>query len=81
MPVASASLFFFQTGNIFVNTGLLKVAQNEDQLAVVLGHEIAHALLGHGVSYMLYFFFTLASVESVFGVWVSKELGSEKSVY
>lgn len=40
------------TGNIFVNTGLLKVAQNEDQLAVVLGHEIAHALLGHGAEHL-----------------------------
>lgn len=40
------------TGHIFVNTGLLKVAQNEDQLAVVLGHEIAHALLGHGAEHL-----------------------------
>lgn len=36
------------TGHIFVNTGMLKLAQNEDQLAIVLGHEMAHALLNHG---------------------------------
>ena len=40
----------FQTGHIFVFTGLMKNVPNDDQLAVVLGHEMAHALLGHGVS-------------------------------
>ena len=31
-----------------VYTGILKVTQNEDALAVVMGHEIAHALANHG---------------------------------
>ena len=35
-------------GKIVVYTGILPVTQNEDGLAVVLGHEIAHALLNHG---------------------------------
>jgi predicted Zn-dependent protease len=35
-------------GKIVVYTGLLPVTQNEDGLAVVLGHEIAHALARHG---------------------------------
>ncbi|MGH8082055.1 MAG: M48 family metallopeptidase, partial [Lysobacter sp.] len=30
------------------DTGLLPVTQNDDALAVVMGHEIAHALLRHG---------------------------------
>ena len=36
-------------GYIYVYTGLLKYAENEDQLAGVLAHEIAHAELRHGV--------------------------------
>jgi predicted Zn-dependent protease len=35
-------------GKVVVYTGLLSVAQNEAALAVVLGHEIAHAIAQHG---------------------------------
>lgn len=35
-------------GKIVVYTGLLPITQNEAALAVVMGHEIAHALLSHG---------------------------------
>ena len=35
-------------GKIVVYTGLLNVTQNENALAVVMGHEIAHALAKHG---------------------------------
>jgi len=35
-------------GKVVVYTGLLPVTQNEAALAVVLGHEIAHAVAGHG---------------------------------
>ncbi len=35
-----------------VYTGLIPVARNEDALAVVMGHEIAHALLRHGAQRM-----------------------------
>jgi predicted Zn-dependent protease len=35
-------------GKIVVYTGLLPVTQNEDALAVVMGHEVAHALGKHG---------------------------------
>ena len=35
-------------GKIVVYTGILPVTQTEEGLAVVLGHEIAHALLNHG---------------------------------
>lgn len=35
-------------GKIVVYTGLLPVTQNETALAIVMGHEIAHALAKHG---------------------------------
>jgi predicted Zn-dependent protease len=35
-------------GKVVVYTGLLSVTQNETALAVVLGHEIAHAIARHG---------------------------------
>jgi predicted Zn-dependent protease len=35
-------------GKIVVYTGILPVTQNENALAVVMGHEVAHALLNHG---------------------------------
>jgi len=35
-------------GRIVVYQGLLPVTQNEDALATVMGHEVAHALLDHG---------------------------------
>jgi Zn-dependent protease with chaperone function len=34
-------------GKIFVFTGILKVAQTEEGLAAVLGHEIAHQVARH----------------------------------
>jgi predicted Zn-dependent protease len=35
-------------GKIVVYTGILPIMRNEDALAVVLGHEVSHALLNHG---------------------------------
>ncbi len=35
-------------GKVVVYTGILPVTQNEEALAVVLGHEIAHAIAQHG---------------------------------
>ncbi len=35
-------------GKIVVYTGILPLTKNEDALAIVMGHEIAHALARHG---------------------------------
>jgi predicted Zn-dependent protease len=35
-------------GKVVVYTGILPVTQNETALAIVLGHEISHAVAGHG---------------------------------
>lgn len=40
--------FALPGGKIGVYTGLLKVAENSDQLATVIGHEVAHVLAHHG---------------------------------
>lgn len=39
--------FALPSRKIGVHTGLLKVATNQDQLAAVLGHEVAHVLANH----------------------------------
>ncbi|MEK7357707.1 MAG: M48 family metallopeptidase [Bdellovibrionota bacterium] len=44
----TANAFALPGGKIGVHTGLLKVAQNQDQLAAVVGHEIGHVLARHG---------------------------------
>ena len=43
----SPNAFVLPGGRVGVNTGLFKVVQNDDQLAAVLGHEIAHARYNH----------------------------------
>lgn len=43
----SPNAFVLPGGRVGVNTGLFKVVQNDDQLAAVLGHEIAHNQYNH----------------------------------
>ena len=40
--------FCLPGGKIFVYTGLLKLIDNDDQLATVIAHEVAHAIARHG---------------------------------
>lgn len=49
----SVNAFVLTTGNIFVFTGLLKLVDNDDQLAIVLSHEICHAILSHSVEQVM----------------------------
>jgi predicted Zn-dependent protease len=39
--------FALPGGKIGVNTGLLRVARNQHQLAAVIGHEVSHVMAGH----------------------------------
>lgn len=43
-------MLYLQNGQIFMFTGMLKLLHNDNTLATVLGHEISHAILQHGVS-------------------------------
>lgn len=40
--------FCLPGGKVFVYTGIQKAAKNDDQLATVIAHEIAHAIAQHG---------------------------------
>ena len=47
-----ANAFCLPGGKVVVYTGILKYAKNDDQLATVISHEIAHALARHGAERM-----------------------------
>jgi predicted Zn-dependent protease len=61
--------FCLPGGKVAVYTGILPVAKNADGLAVILGHEIAHAIARHGAERMahqkLVQFGTLAAAMAV----------------
>jgi predicted Zn-dependent protease len=40
--------FCLPGGKVFFYTGILKIMDNDDQIAAVMGHEVAHALARHG---------------------------------
>ena len=44
--------FCLPGGSIFVNTGILNFVQSDDELAAIIGHEVAHALVRHGAERM-----------------------------
>lgn len=44
--------FCLPGGKVVVYTGILEAAKNDDQLATVMSHEIAHALARHGAERM-----------------------------
>lgn len=54
--------FFCRRGKVFVYTGILPICQDEDGLAAVLGHEIAHVVARHPAERMSNSFLTLGTV-------------------
>ena len=52
--------FCLPGGKVFVYSGILKAAKNDDQLATVISHEIAHAIARHGAE--------RASMQQVVGI-------------
>lgn len=44
--------FCLPGGSVFVNTGILNIVKSDDELAAIIGHEVAHALVRHGAERM-----------------------------
>lgn len=44
----SPNAFAYPAGKIFIHTGMLQIIDSEAELAGILAHEIAHAVLSHG---------------------------------
>lgn len=61
----SANAFALPGGKIGVHTGLLEVAENQDQLAAVIAHEVAHVLAQHSAERVSQQFATQAGLDLV----------------
>ena len=59
-------------GKVVVYTGIFKVASNETELAVVMGHEIAHAVAKHGQERM-----SQEMLQQVGGAMISQALAQK----
>ena len=58
------------TPRIYVFTGMLKAIHNDNELAGVIGHEIAHAILNHSAETLsLSGFFNIFSLALVTMIW------------
>lgn len=68
--------FCLPGGKVVVYTGILKAATNDDQLATVMSHEIAHALARHGAERV-----SSAKVQQGIGVLGSVVVGSVAPSY
>lgn len=70
-----ANAFVLPNGDIFIFTGIIPVAENEDGLAAIIGHEIAHKIARHSAEKMsTYQFITIAS--SILQLFVMGEFNS-----
>jgi predicted Zn-dependent protease len=49
---AQVNAFCMPGGKVVVYTGILPMAHNDDQLATIMSHEVAHALARHGAERM-----------------------------
>ncbi|MCR9143994.1 MAG: M48 family metallopeptidase [bacterium] len=64
-----ANAFALPGGKVAIYSGILPVAQNENGLAVIMGHEIAHAIARHGAERMAHQELTqMASVAADLGM-------------
>jgi predicted Zn-dependent protease len=50
VPGEAPSAYSTPGGFILVSTGMVRLAQDEDELAAVLAHEVAHTTLAHGLA-------------------------------
>lgn len=72
----AVNAFCLPGGKVVVYTGILNVAKNDDQLATVISHEIAHALARHGAERI-----SASKVQQGIGVLGSIVVGSTAPQY
>lgn len=68
--------FAAPSGHIFISRGLLKLTNNEDDLAAILAHEISHVVLKHGLSAIKKS--RVTGFLTILGTNALKELGSQE---
>ncbi|XP_023239368.1 metalloendopeptidase OMA1, mitochondrial-like [Centruroides sculpturatus] len=63
--------FVLPNGQIFVFTGMLNLCENNDQLGVILGHEMAHCILGHAAEALSFTHFVdIALITVLAAIWM-----------
>jgi Zn-dependent protease with chaperone function len=45
--IPTIGCFFTLNGTLYVSAKLLSICETEDELALVIGHELCHYLMGH----------------------------------
>ncbi|KAG8176657.1 hypothetical protein JTE90_029304 [Oedothorax gibbosus] len=62
--------FVLPIGYVFVFTGMLKLCSNDDQLGIILSHEIAHCLQNHGAENVSFsHLLDLISIAIIAAIW------------
>jgi metalloendopeptidase OMA1, mitochondrial len=69
--------FCLPNGRIAIYTGILPITQNEDGLAIVMGHEVAHATKRHGAQRMTQSTYTQAAMSVAQAGMSMVQLGEE----
>ncbi|CAF1331589.1 unnamed protein product [Adineta steineri] len=60
--------FVLPSGDIYFTRGMLETMTNEDQVAIVLAHELSHALLGHSGERISYL--QIIDILAIFGAFI-----------
>lgn len=76
VPNASA----LPNGMIFIYTGLLKLMENESQIAAVLGHEVAHVTYEHGIKKYKTTRFTNSNLGQKTSKWLKKSFKKKMNI-
>ncbi len=76
----AVNAFALPSGKIGVYTGLMKVAENADQLAAVIGHEVGHVTAEHGNERVSQGFLVQGGLAVLSGALGSKDGSPNKAV-
>lgn len=74
----SINAFALPGGKVGINSGLMRFVESDDELAVVIGHEIAHVVFRHGAERVSQQFAAGAAIELV-GAYVGRNGSSPAS--